>query len=297
MGKAKKAKLKKQLSSTHHKKSSLAHANKISKSKDKGETKHRQASQKPTLPFSPTDRILLIGEGDFSFALSLLTHHSCTNLTATTLETRNTLLQKHPQAATHISTLLTHPTIRVLYSLDATKLGLPLPTGGGPLVRKTPFDRIIFNFPHVGGLTKDVNRQVRANQELIVKFLENAKRLLAKGGTVLVTMFDGEPYTLWNVRDLGRHVGLRVVRSLRFEAGLYEGYRHARTLGNVQGGGGWKGEERGARTYVFGVKEEEGTAAVAGSGANMVALGERGKGKRKRGDDDDSEENEDGEED
>jgi len=63
MGKAKKAKLKKQLSGTHHKKSSLAHANKISKSRNKSESKPHQASQKPTLPFSPTERILLIGEG------------------------------------------------------------------------------------------------------------------------------------------------------------------------------------------------------------------------------------------
>jgi len=114
---------------------------------------------------------------------------------------------------------------------------------------------------------------------------------------VLVTVFEGEPYTLWNVRDLGRHVGLKVVRSARFEAGLYEGYRHVRTLGNVEGGGGWKGEDRGARTYVFGVKVEEGAEVPAGSGANMVALGERGKGKRKRGDEDDSEDDEDSEED
>lgn len=75
---------------------------------------------------------------------------------------------------------------------------------------------------------------------------------------MIVTVFEGQPYELWNLRDLGRHVGLKVVRSLRFEAGLYKGYRHARTMGNVQGGGGWKGEEREARTYIFGVNGEEG---------------------------------------
>lgn len=45
------------------------------------------------------------------------------------------------------------------YGVDATKLDK-----GGKEVRKGNFDRIIFNFPHVGGLTKDVNRQVRHNQ-------------------------------------------------------------------------------------------------------------------------------------
>ena len=125
----------------------------------------------------------------------------------------------------------------------------------------------------MGGLTKDVNRQVRANQEMLVAFLERAKRLLNKGGTVVLTVFDREPYELWNIRDLGRHVGLRVVRSFRFEAGVYKGYKHARTLGNIKGGGGWKGEERAARTYVFGVKGEE----------NELELGR----KRKRAEEDD----------
>ena len=91
-----------------------------------------------------------------------------------------------------------------------------------------------------------------------MKFLERAKALLAATGTVVVTVFEGEPYSLWNLRDLGRHVGLRVMRSFKFDAGLYEGYKHARTLGNVDGGRGWRGEERAARTYVFGVDGEEG---------------------------------------
>ena len=71
-------------------------------------------------------------------------------------------------------------------------------------------------------------------------------------------MFEGEPYTLWNVRDLARHVGLRVGRSFRFNADAYPGYKHARTLGNIEGDGGWKGEDRPARTYVF-EKLDDGT--------------------------------------
>lgn len=56
----------------------------------------------------------------------------------------------------------------VRYGVDATKLGKPGVAegvgGGGKEVRKGGFDRLVFNFPHVGGLTKDVNRQVRYNQ-------------------------------------------------------------------------------------------------------------------------------------
>jgi 25S rRNA (uracil2634-N3)-methyltransferase len=86
---------------------------------------------------------------------------------------------------------------------------------------------------------------------MLVSFFKAVKPLLAPHGTVIVTLFEGEPYTLWNIRDLARHSGLEVQRSFRFQADAYPGYAHARTLGNLEGGGGWKGEERLSRSYVF----------------------------------------------
>lgn len=82
-------------------------------------------------------------------------------------------------------------------------------------------------------------------------FFKSAMPLLEPEGTLIVTIFDGEPYDLWNIRDLGRHSGLRVGRSFKFQSDAYPGYKHARTLGNIEGGGGWKGEDRPARTYIF----------------------------------------------
>ena len=81
--------------------------------------------------------------------------------------------------------------------------------------------------------------------------------MLETSGSILVTVFEGEPYELWNVRDLGRHVGLKVERSFKFQAAPYPGYKHARTLGNIKGGGGWKGEDRAARTFIFKKQEED----------------------------------------
>ena len=77
-----------------------------------------------------------------------------------------------------------------------------------------------------------------------------------------MTIFDGEPYQLWNVRDLARHVGLKVERSFRFQASAYPGYQHARTLGNIEGGRGWKGVDRPARTYIFESKDEAAQQAL-----------------------------------
>ncbi len=92
--------------------------------------------------------------------------------------------------------------------------------------------------------------------ELLVGFFKSAAPLLADGGLIVLTVFEGEPYELWNVRDLARHVGLKVGRTFKFQAAAYPGYVHARTLGNIRGGG-WKGEHRAARTYLFEVKDGE----------------------------------------
>lgn len=89
---------------------------------------------------------------------------------------------------------------------------------------------------------------------MLVAFFKAATPILAPNGTIVVTLFEGEPYTLWNIRDLARHSGLEVQQSFRFQADAYPGYAHARTLGNIEGGGGWKGETRVSRSYVFQLK-------------------------------------------
>ncbi|ROV98940.1 hypothetical protein VSDG_03674 [Cytospora chrysosperma] len=251
--------------SQKHKLKEQAQKSKSGKSKagksepDSGPPNTHPQDLKPTIPFSPEDSILLIGEGDLSFSKALVAHHYCENVTATVLEpSSEELTAKYPHAKENVEAIEAEGG-KVVYGVDAKKMG--------PFARKSGkesvgiMDRIIFNFPHVGGKSKDVNRQVRYNQELLVEFFKRALLSLAPGGTIIVTLFEGEPYTLWNIRDLGRHSDLQVERSFRFQASAYPGYSHSRTLGvikNKQGevGGGWKGEDRAARTYVFMRKDD-----------------------------------------
>lgn len=116
---------------------------------------------------------------------------------------------------------------------------------------------------------------------MLVAFFARAIPSLSprKGSSIIVTLFEGEPYTLWNIRDLARHAGLAVAESYKFQVSAYPGYKHARTLGVVKGGGGWKGEDRPARSYVF-VRKGEG-----------VVMGE-GKKKKAESSDDESEDEE-----
>nr|CDP32229.1 Putative protein of unknown function [Podospora anserina S mat+] len=273
---------------------------------NKPKKKHHQPSQSaPIIPFTPTDTILLLGEADLSFSASLSSHHKCTALTSTVFEPSLPALQeKYPHVDKNISLLLSPPNAhpnsppnnnKLLYNIDATKLSL----------KSQSFSRIIFNFPHIGGKSKDVNRQVRANQEMMVGFFRRALLHLAPRGKIIVTLFEGEPYTLWNIRDLARHAGLEVERSFRFQAGAYPGYAHARTLGVVRNKKtgevserAWKGERRESRSFVF-VRKGEGEKAGPGQGKNRKQEGEKpgqGQGKKRKQEEEESEEEEEEEE-
>jgi 25S rRNA (uracil2634-N3)-methyltransferase len=75
---------------------------------------------------------------------------------ATVLESETELKEKYPHVAANISAI-EKAGGRVKYSVDARKLGKVLKGEKG-------WERVVFNFPHVGGKSTDVNRQVRYNQ-------------------------------------------------------------------------------------------------------------------------------------
>ncbi|OQD70528.1 hypothetical protein PENDEC_c023G00430 [Penicillium decumbens] len=174
--------------------------------KQKGPPRSKSAPPKPgpgPSQSKPKPKASGSKDGDFSFARSLAKQYKCRKLLATCYDSKETLFEKYPQAEGNIQAILpgdeSKPYPKVLFSIDARKLGEK--GGGGKEVKNGlprriapwkvkakdkdgdkpsgPWDVICFNFPHVGGISTDVNRQVRFNQELLVGFFKACVPLLS----------------------------------------------------------------------------------------------------------------------
>uniref|UniRef100_A0A0G4HYB9 25S rRNA (uridine-N(3))-methyltransferase BMT5-like domain-containing protein n=1 Tax=Chromera velia CCMP2878 TaxID=1169474 RepID=A0A0G4HYB9_9ALVE len=159
--------------------------------------------------FSLQDSILLVGEGDFSFARSLvaaLTNGEISarkvNLVATSFDSLADLCAKYgstPQK--HVNALLKTPGVSVLHSVDARKLHFESRLAG------RSFSRIAFNFPHLGGASEE---DIAKNQNLVRDFLHSAAWMLPQKEKhssnripqVLVTLRQTAFYERWAVPTL-----------------------------------------------------------------------------------------------
>ncbi len=101
---------------------------------------HREIRSR--IPYVEDDFILLIGEGNFSFASSLANHlHTAERMVATCYDNEDVLKTKYPDAQEHIDTV-TELDGKVIYQVDATCIGKTKELKG------KRFSKIVFNFPH-----------------------------------------------------------------------------------------------------------------------------------------------------
>ncbi|KAJ1680386.1 hypothetical protein EV182_000107 [Spiromyces aspiralis] len=184
-------------------------------------------------PYSATNRILLVGEGNFSFAHSLAaTFKDASNMIATAYDTESVVYQKYPDARHHINEFRKLGG-QAMFDVDATKLEKRR------LLKGKQFDRIVFNFPHVGLGIKDRDRNIHSNQELLLGFFSSASGLLSPvspgdkttGGEIHVSLKSGLPYDDWGIRGLARKAGLVGKATVPFDLEWFPLYQHRRTLG------------------------------------------------------------------
>ncbi|XP_008490643.2 ferredoxin-fold anticodon-binding domain-containing protein 1 [Calypte anna] len=123
-------------------------------------------------------RILLLGEGNFSFAASLC-QATGTQVVATCYESEEEVSGR--DGAPESIRRLRERGAEVLFSVDCTKLKDHF------LPEKREFDSIYFNFPHCGRKAGVVK-----NRELLAHFFHSSAEVLAEEGEVHVALCNGQ---------------------------------------------------------------------------------------------------------
>ncbi|KAL4554659.1 hypothetical protein LXL04_037258 [Taraxacum kok-saghyz] len=173
--------------------------------------------------YSSNHQILLVGEGDFSFALSLATSFgSASNIVATSLDSYDILIKKYKRAKTNLK-ILDNFGAQLLHGVDSTRMKLH------PDLRMRKFDRIVYNFPHAGFVGQESDRLViMMHRSLVRGFLRNASAMLRVNGEVHVSHKTKCPFYCWNIEELATQSCLKSLECVNFKIKDYPGYNNKR---------------------------------------------------------------------
>lgn len=200
-------------------------------------------------------RVLLVGEGDFSFARALVrvtsaaagmvaretSSMSSVTITATSLESASVIRQAW-RGASNVDALAAAPNVRVEHGVDATALLETFERG--------TFDRVCFMFPHIAGKGR-INR----NRELLFGYLSSARDVLAPNGLIEVALAPGQGGTSvdgsalrdygnsWQAYTQGAEAGLVMIDVAPFDDAAWRALEY-------ESRGHWRSAEaeRGFRT-------------------------------------------------
>ncbi|KAL7084056.1 hypothetical protein ACP275_14G201600 [Erythranthe tilingii] len=169
--------------------------------------------------YSSRHRILVVGDGDFSFSTSLaVAFGSASNMIATSLNSISFLNENYANAASNIEELTSRGCV-VMHGIDATKMA------NHPLIGHLNFDRVIFNFPFAG-FFKNLSResQLRRHRRLVNLFMKNAKEMISSGGEIHISHKTNGFHIEWNLESIGSSHGLRLIEAVKFNHREYPGY-------------------------------------------------------------------------
>ncbi|XP_010657523.3 uncharacterized protein At4g26485-like [Vitis vinifera] len=180
--------------------------------------------ERSTQHYSSSQKILFVGEGDFSFSACLARQFgSAVNMVATSLDPEEMVYTKHWSCETHLEELKRLGCL-VLHEVDVKEMSRH------PTLIHMEFDFIVFNFPHAGHFPWLCERNVqliKMHRKLLKAFFESASEMLSSGGEVHVTHRDDFPYNRWKVEKLAKGAGLYLKEKVEFQKD-YPGYHNKR---------------------------------------------------------------------
>lgn len=187
---------------------------------------------------SDCERVLLLGEGNFSFAAALaLEWGQCANLTATTPMSETSTVASDHEAEDNLETVKAFGGC-CAFRVDATAL-----TESAMVVNraKKGFDKIAFNFPALDSPDSSSSSSIEAHQSLLrgmFKSVLSGRLLRETTGEILITAHTTAA-ARWKLVEIASIAGLRLKACTDFDPDKYHGY--------VPSGGAAKT----AKTYSF----------------------------------------------
>ncbi|WCJ19459.1 hypothetical protein M5689_001751 [Euphorbia peplus] len=181
--------------------------------------------------YSNFQNILLVGEGDFGFALSLANAFgSASNIVATSLDSKGKVKEKYPLGEMNLEEL-EDLGCTIIHGVDAHTMSKhPL------LLDLQPFERIVFNYPHArihdDIIHESSPSQIKIHQKLVRGFLTNAYEMLSIDGQVHVTHKTTYPFTEWGIENIAQEVGLQLIEEDEFDKWDYPGYHNRKGYGS-----------------------------------------------------------------
>ncbi|MBD2501105.1 Rossmann-like fold-containing protein [Anabaena azotica] len=175
-------------------------------------------------------KILLLGEANFSFAKSLAQNIGGQGIVATSYESGDEIKKKYQAAKGNMQTVESQGA-QIFHGVDAQNID---PNIGGP---PPEFQFIVFNYPFVEG---DRPTASARNREMLAKFMQSASKALSKGGKIFVT---SKQYWLsrFHLEASAKEAGLKWENAMDFDADKFPGYEHRETHEDKSAKGTQKG--------------------------------------------------------
>ncbi|KAK9154679.1 hypothetical protein Sjap_002159 [Stephania japonica] len=170
--------------------------------------------------YCSSHKILLVGEGDFSFSACLgRAFGRADNMLATSLNTQDFLKKNYGQAMSNIQSLRSRG-CKVIHEVNATEMA------GYKNLNVVKYDRIVFNFPHAGFSYKEysVTYQVRKHQNLVSLFMANAAEMIEETGEIHISHKCNKFFEQWGLQKLAEENGLVMMEEVKFNLSDYPGY-------------------------------------------------------------------------